>query len=441
MRLQRVRLKDKAGGPSKIKVSDRLKVNISSREPTPEGYLKAVAAITAVGIQEYHCSEFEMEGDYMVPVFRPPETVFHEETIESAKLKPICLTHPPDDVDAATYSRLAVGTIGEAVEPLDEIRLGAHIIVTDSVAVAAVTVEGKDEVSLGYDSHIIKEPGDHNGAPFEYRFIGPMVINHLAIEDAGRCGENVKILDKGWTMKKGDAIKAFKVSGMKDADLAKFLPGKGEDHEVTEAEMATFKVSIGDMDMGGMMGSVASQMAPMLMEKVSKDKNFMKMLADAMAAMMSGVGMEGEAPMDGEDPMMDEMEDPMMDAETKPEGKENDPMNKKMDKAFAQKVINDTVAKKVKSRVAIMDKARVMISDKDLLAKLDAMSNREVIIASLGDSVADATKQETGYLMGVLDAISKDRIEARDSREKFMDSSSQPLGMTSMSALDIRKLK
>ena len=75
--------------PDEIHISgeDRLPIT-STREKTPEGYLKAVAAITCVGVQDYNARDLGELEDRVVGVFRPADVVFHPETMKSAKMKP-----------------------------------------------------------------------------------------------------------------------------------------------------------------------------------------------------------------------------------------------------------------------------------------------------------------------------------------------------------------
>ncbi|MCK5219189.1 DUF2213 domain-containing protein, partial [bacterium] len=63
----------------KIQLQDQLPIE-STRALTPEGYLKATAAITTIGVQQYLASEFGANTDEPVGVYRPAETVFHPET-------------------------------------------------------------------------------------------------------------------------------------------------------------------------------------------------------------------------------------------------------------------------------------------------------------------------------------------------------------------------
>lgn len=173
----------------------------TKREKTPEGYLKATAAITGVGVQMYLDSELGGDGNDLVGVFRGPDVVFHEETAQSARLKPITFEHPDINVDAYNYKDLSVGHVGEDVRPLDDKRLGALIQITDAETIRKIEA-GLCETSAGYECYIIREDGEYEGQSYKYRFAGPMIINHLAIVERGRCGPEVRILDRSVNMDK-----------------------------------------------------------------------------------------------------------------------------------------------------------------------------------------------------------------------------------------------
>ncbi len=182
--------------PDKIKFHGTdLQSVTTSREKTPEGYLKATAAITGVGVQMYLDSELGGEKRELVGVFRGEDTVFHAETIASAKMKPITHQHPDINVDANNYKELSIGHIGDRVEALDEKRLGASVQITDTDVIKKIEA-GLCETSAGYECYLIREDGEYEGQPYKYRFAGPMIINHLAIVEQGRCGPEVRILDR-----------------------------------------------------------------------------------------------------------------------------------------------------------------------------------------------------------------------------------------------------
>ena len=383
----------------KIQLKDQLPIE-STRILTPEGYLKATAAITTVGVQQYPASEFGADTDEPVGVFRPSETVFHPETIESIKLMPITMQHPTEDVNAGNHGRLAIGTVGESVEPIDEMRLGASIIINEDAVVKAILAREIEELSLGYDSYIISEEGNYNGEPYSYRFEGPMIVNHLALVDEGRCGDSVKILDGGNTMKKRQVKKFLKKAGMNDAKLEAFCKDVADDADI---DNEVFEAALQDIDMEGMMPMIVKELMPMIQKEIKGNKNFMSILAKEIASTMTAGG--GAPP-----------EEPPLDAELNPEPEltpEELAAKAAVDAEEKEKEVTDAATK----RAWLFDSARPFIKeDKDI----HTMKDREILEAALADFVKPEKMKDCSdeYLHGILDSITKDR---RDSVKYFKD--------------------
>ena len=397
---------------------DRMNLAAGGREITPEGYLSAKAAVTTVGIQEYMGSEllqygFDVDSNATYGVFRGSETVFHPDTENSLKLKPITCEHPMGDVTADNYNDLSVGVVGETVERLDNKRLGAKIQITQSEIVDAVR-SGVSEVSLGYDCDIIEESGTYDGQSFQFRFDGGMYINHLAVVKAGRCGETVRILDGGTQMNKKQLEKLLKAQGLTDSAIKERLKPLGkvkDDAKLTDQQIkdATLK----DFDMSGLMPMLAEQLMPK-MEELVMSSDFSENLAGKMASMIAGGDpgmMEQEMP--GEESMEEDgmyMEKENMDAM----GMKKDSKPKKkvqvMDAKAMKKAIKDAAAK----RARLIDSTKNMIPEDP---NVHEMSDRAILETALKDHLPEGFEVKNAsddYLMGILDSIDRDRINAQN---------------------------
>jgi len=414
----------------KLNIKDQFDLNNfgSTREVTKEGYLKGVAAITTVGVQYYSAREFDIDSDDLVGVFRPPETVFHPDTMETSKQKPITMTHPDQDVDANNHGRLSIGSTGEQAGPIDDNRLGVNIIINDSSIVDGITSQEIGELSLGYDSFIIPEGGQYNGESYVYRFDGPMIINHLAVlqKGDGRCGESVKILDHGDdNMKKSKAVQLLKDAGCPDDKLALFMKDAKDDADADMKEFTQLlgEVSAKDMDLSGVIPMVAKELKPVI-EKMIKGKEFLGMLAKEVASSMSGGG----------EPEMED-QDPMPEGEEDPEPEMEDACNYKKDsKEDLDKKIRDAAAK----RSSLISQAQPFLA-KD--SKVDEMSNREIIEAALkAVGMEDCKDKSDDYLKGMLDSITSDRAKAE---ELFKSKDSEPITSIGrpISGLDAKNLE
>jgi Uncharacterized protein conserved in bacteria (DUF2213) len=171
---------------------------------TPEGYLIAPGCVIArTGFQTYDVRDLPQEAardlgvdvsDPMakIDLYRPPEEVFHPETIASAEGKPVTDQHPPDFVDPHNFSEYARGhiqNVRKGVEPLDsgDWPLLADVVITAEPLLSKVKNGVQRDISLGYD-YSIRRDG-------EKICQCDMVINHNAIVPKGRAGPEARIND------------------------------------------------------------------------------------------------------------------------------------------------------------------------------------------------------------------------------------------------------
>ena len=383
--------------PDEIQINgvDRLPIT-ATREKTAEGYLKATAVITAVGVQIYNARDFGENEDREVGVFRPHDTVFHSDTMDSARLKPITEQHPDVDVTAKNYKNLSIGNMGEKIEALDAKRLGATVIVNDAEAVDKVE-RGLVETSAGYDATLVKESGSFEGRDYEYRFKGPMLINHLAVVDAGRCGPTVKILDK-----------------------------KGKS-KMNEEEMKKFLIDAGVLDKDGKAVAVVDGKDE---KKVDSDAMVSKMV-DALKAFDA----EKEAKKAKDE--ADNLEN-LKKAKKKKKGEDEETEDeKKAKKDAADKAVRDAA----QARSTLIVDAKPHLGED---VKVHELSDREILEEALKDSVEDIKDKDDAYLRGMLDAINKDRKDAgasyplngKHADAKLDEEISKPMGF-----MDVRKIK
>jgi uncharacterized protein len=164
------------------------------RHKTPDGFLVCYdVPIARTGTQEYSADEIGLKGDASgrVVVNRDPDEVFRPDTIDSANGKPVTNEHPPDGIllGPHNWADYAVGEVhnprrGEGIH--SDLTI-ADLVIKDRAAIEAIE-DGKTEVSCGYDcDYEQNEPGrgrQHN-----------IMINHVALVDAGRCGPRCAVLD------------------------------------------------------------------------------------------------------------------------------------------------------------------------------------------------------------------------------------------------------
>lgn len=380
----------------------------SKREITEEGFLRAPVVFTSVGIQEYYGQELGIEPyDKAFKIFRSPDTVFHPDTITSLKLKPVTADHPDEDVTVENYKKLAVGHVGDSIEPLDDLRLGGNILIHDPEIITEVTNGTREQVSCGYLSDILMIEGEWNGQKYDGRFDGPMYNNHLACVASGRCGGDVRILDNsGETpMKKSALLKAMKDKGI-DPTRFKAFNDAGDDTDVSEdlvAEMLGTTVpdvtAIADKLKDAMMG----------MKGEAKDMDMGAMLGMLIKALMSG--MMGE--------------DGVMKKDAKPQQPQPGGEMKKFDDAVALRVN------------LITDAAPLLPDD----FKVEGKSDRDIMTAALGDSV-DTKDKSDDYVRARFDAMVADRAKAGEHMEQgYNDAAPGSVVDAPKNAVDLRRIQ
>ena len=364
-------------------------IQLETRHRTREGYLRAEATIARSGVYPYQGVELGLDDrDATYGVLLDRDSIFSEATRDSARLKPITFGHPTGDVTVDNYDAVAVGHLGDDVREMDGERLGASVIVTASEAIAAVE-RGVEETSIGFYGTMAEEAGERDGEAYQYRFNGPLEINHVAIVETGRAGRTVRILNaKGGQDMTDDQIKEAIKDGIKDG-LAAVIPQRD-----TKAGQAGQDPPTIDVD--AMAGQIAGQVIERIGKTVSAEPK-----ADADPQPEAPAQAEGDAQGDTE-----------AGAAGSPKADANSPADQ--DKEIA-------LAASARTRL-IVNAQPLLPKDKDP----HTLTNREIMIAALGDSVQGADKKSDEYLQGQLDAIVATRGRATDERRRLSNISPAP---------------
>lgn len=170
-------------------------------KPTPEGFLKGRAIVTNTGVFSYS----DGVGGTIYEL-RPPEEVFHPESLESLKMKPVTNDHPKGLVDSTNAKELQVGHLGDNpssttqiswAPKMEDITDGYHLavdmIITDKKTIEDIKA-GKERLSCGYTCDLEKAPEGANWCGINYDYIQRNIrYNHVAIVDRGRAGDAARI--------------------------------------------------------------------------------------------------------------------------------------------------------------------------------------------------------------------------------------------------------
>lgn len=163
---------------------------------TEDGYLIATAKSVRTGIQLYAGSEVGMADKAVVRVYRPPEEVFADASLQSFSHAPVTNDHPAEAVTTDNWKDLAVGEVSTAAKK-DGDWVHLPLILKDAAAINAVE-SGKRELSAGYTCTLDWTPGTTpKGEAYDAVQRG-IKINHLALVDKARAGSQARIGDGAW---------------------------------------------------------------------------------------------------------------------------------------------------------------------------------------------------------------------------------------------------
>jgi uncharacterized protein len=154
--------------------------------------------ISKAGVFQYSEAQVVDGGDKnkIVNVYRPEEELSKKECIESFKLMPLINDHEflGENSGGTAAEEVGVhGTIGEEVYFEDGYLKGKIKIFSETLK--KLIEKGKVELSAAYRCLYEKSEGVFNGENYDY-IQRNLIANHIALVDDGRCGSDVRVLDK-----------------------------------------------------------------------------------------------------------------------------------------------------------------------------------------------------------------------------------------------------
>lgn len=169
------------------------RVSVGKVRRTNDGYLVADAKVARTGIQLYAGAEVGRPDMDVVRVYRPPEEVFSQDAMHSYAYRPVTVEHPAKMVDASTWKSVAVGqTGGEVVRDGEFVRV--PLVLMDAASIQAYDA-GKRELSMGYSAEIIFGDGVTPDGQHYDAVQKQLRMNHLAVVDRARGGDQLRIGD------------------------------------------------------------------------------------------------------------------------------------------------------------------------------------------------------------------------------------------------------
>jgi hypothetical protein len=230
--------------------------SISRAELTPQGYLRAPAIATRVGVFKYRQPDGSIRRE-----LRLPEEVFKEDSFKTLSLVPLTNQHPPDLLTPKNTKEFIVGVTSDTPSPDAAAgTLGTTITIMDQKAINDVN-DGKQELSCGYSCNLEDSPGVYDGEPYDF-IQRNIKYNHLAIVGKGRAGPQARIhLDSADAVMvstnnpEEDNMEKVKVNGKEhevNPDLAKDLKSHMEAMDKAMKDMQDkYDVAIKEKGKGG----------------------------------------------------------------------------------------------------------------------------------------------------------------------------------------------
>jgi len=154
---------------------------------TEEGFLRCYGYLAKPGVFGYS----DPEGNEWTE-WKPAEELHSPETLASFGLMVVTDDHPPEMVNIENVSQYQKGHIGDQIEPDQEGKIKAQILITDADLVSKIE-SGKQELSVGYRIAADETPGTSpEGVPYDVKQT-EIRGNHLAVVDQGRAGPTCRL--------------------------------------------------------------------------------------------------------------------------------------------------------------------------------------------------------------------------------------------------------
>lgn len=160
--------------------------NLRRPRATSQGFLRGEMFATRTGVFEYPKADGGVVREY-----RPPEEVFHPESLASYQDSAFTDDHPIDPVTADNAVQVSVGYLPEEGKR-DGDHVRAPVVIKDKATIAKMQA-GKQEVSCGYTCDLVWGAGvAPDGTKYDARQTN-IRINHVALVDAGRAGPTARV--------------------------------------------------------------------------------------------------------------------------------------------------------------------------------------------------------------------------------------------------------
>lgn len=367
-----------------MQFTDRMMTDGKLRK-TDDGHVVQARVARGGNVQDYLGSELGSDKP-VVRVYRPADAVFARDAIATYARKPITIGHPAGGVTDETWKDLAVGEIDRDVMRDGEF-VSVPLLFRDADAVALMQdAAGPKELSMGYEAKIEMRDGvTPDGQPFD-AIMSDFRMNHVAVVPRARGGAELRI---------GDGASASWGASPIITD--------GKDTIMADANQ-TRTVLIDGLSV------VTTDAGAQALEKLQGQ------IADGKTALADAEARHAE--------------------EIKAKDKEIAKANADKDAAEAKVLSDADIDKRVADRADLIAKAASIAADVKTAGLSDAAIRKAVVVAKLGDAMAD---KSDAYIDARFDILAEDADKADPVAKALADGKSrddaQPRTVADMKAI------
>lgn len=335
-------------------------------ERREDGFLSADAFVTRAGVFEYERKDGTIRRE-----LRPPEEVFHEDSLKSLQLVPLTLGHPPERVTSQNAKQYQVGTVGSDARREDGF-VRASLMVTDGQAIASVEARRTDELSCGYKVQLEETSGVHPQYGRYDAIQRRIRYNHCAFVTDGRAGRDVRV-----RLDSSDAIMVDRTDSVDPPSPA--TPPSG--------------VSLMKIRIDGVEYDVPEQTAQAIQKQFSRHDEEVKSLRDKLDAAESAAS-ESKGRADTAEAKLKEVEQERDDA--------RDP---------------EKIRKAARERAALENEAKEILGDDFKFDEASDFEIRKAVVAEVVGDRFDSSTTDEPYVKGAYDLAVSQAKSASQSRD------------------------
>ena len=333
---------------------DRVLLGKTTRTKTGSGFLRVPASLTRTGVFLYLAGELGIDGDpeRVVSVLRTKESVTDPASMASLRGAPVTLEHPTD-LTPKTYRQHVVGAVAGEPEFRDPV-VFSDLLIGDDTAIQEIEDGEREEISVGYDFKVETSiPGDNA----EFRTVGPIDYEHVAVVASGRAGPGIRVFD---ALPQPHTLRQHEM----DEKMAKRISDMIEDAFKKHMDMPGMKKRDGEpvVDAGAFARSVADAISPLMSEVKSIAANQQKADDEKKAATATAAA----------------------------------------EKAASE--LTDAATTAERGRAQVFTDASPFLSAEDKV-RLVASPAKAILVAALKDKFPDAAAQDEAVLSGMLKGL------------------------------------